>query len=110
MAKIYITKDFRSYDLPSKVPEFLVWLEAQIEAAGVPRDKVCISLSTCGYYEDTSATLELCFEREETEEECFQGVARCNTVRWFSHERSINSSEIELAGCLWRMKEEFGDG
>lgn len=98
MAKIYITKDFRSYDLPSKVPEFLVWLEAQIEATGVPRDKVCISLSTCGYYEDTSATLELCFEREETEEEA---KARENEAKVWKNRRRA---------AYERMKEEFGDG
>lgn len=69
MAKKYVTMDFKSYDIPSKLPEFLAWLESQIEATGVPRNQINVSLSAYDDYGSPSATFDLEFEREETEAE-----------------------------------------
>lgn len=94
---MHVSKEFKSYEIPSPIGEFIAWLDKQIEETGVARNEIEIEIEAYSDYGDPSASLYLNYNREETAQE--EAVRLADVARRADYEKK------ELA----RLKAKYGD-
>lgn len=72
----YVEIEYRGYDIPDRVDEFVAWIKAKVAEQPVPKDKIRIEIG-CGYeYGDSYEYLSLAYDRPETNQEQDERLAR----------------------------------
>lgn len=67
--KIMCNEMIAAYDLPTNIDGFIAKIEEKIKTTGAPRNKVSISIECSEAYGDYRPYIDLCYTREETEDE-----------------------------------------